>query len=151
MKSNITGKAKKSPIILLVILLFLIGPFLVIQNQSSQFDEDVIKQRMKKSQPGPDQRPSEWLWMQRTYPYFNYDLKSYHQNLQNAQEMRKNAKNTLIHQVEYAGPSNIGGRITDIEFNPLDPNVVYAGAASGGVFKSVDMGTTWFPVFDDQA
>ena len=33
---------------------------------------------------------------------------------------------------------------------PGDPNVYYIGAASGGIFKSVDGGIHWEPVFDDQ-
>src|SRR5437879_6430287 len=31
-----------------------------------------------------------------------------------------------------------------------DPNVYYAGAASGGLFKTTDGGVHWTPVFDDQ-
>ena len=33
---------------------------------------------------------------------------------------------------------------------PGDPLVYYAGSASGGIHKSVDGGTTWDPIFDDQ-
>ena len=31
-----------------------------------------------------------------------------------------------------------------------DPNTYYAGAASGGIFKTTDGGTHWTPIFDDQ-
>ncbi|MGQ9471810.1 MAG: WD40/YVTN/BNR-like repeat-containing protein [Candidatus Aminicenantales bacterium] len=31
-----------------------------------------------------------------------------------------------------------------------NPNVYYAGACAGGVWKSIDGGTNWFPIFDDQ-
>ena len=31
---------------------------------------------------------------------------------------------------------------------PGDPNVYYAGAASGGIFKTTDNGAHWDPVFD---
>ncbi len=48
------------------------------------------------------------------------------------------------------GPTNIGGRITDIAVHPLDSDIVYAGAAEGGVLRSVDAGQTWTPLFDDQ-
>jgi len=48
------------------------------------------------------------------------------------------------------GPTNIGGRITDIAVDPVNDNVVYAGAAEGGVFRSMNGGQNWTPVFDDQ-
>src|SRR5262245_13145582 len=49
------------------------------------------------------------------------------------------------------GPANMAGRVTDIEAVEANPAVVFVGAASGGVWKSVNAGTTWKPVFSDQA
>src|ERR1700731_4560966 len=46
------------------------------------------------------------------------------------------------------GPAAGGGRITAIASIPGNPNVIYLGSASGGVFKSVDNGGSWKPVFD---
>lgn len=37
-------------------------------------------------------------------------------------------------------------RVQDIQQNPVDPNVLYAGVNSYGVIKSLDRGQTWFPV-----
>ena len=48
------------------------------------------------------------------------------------------------------GPASMGGRIDDIAVAESDPNVIYLGYAVGGVFKSVNNGTTWEPVFDEQ-
>jgi len=49
------------------------------------------------------------------------------------------------------GPSVAGGRIHDIEILPNDPATVFIASASGGIWKSTNKGTTWKPVFDDQA
>jgi len=48
------------------------------------------------------------------------------------------------------GPANPGGRIVDIEGVESNPKVVYAGAATGGVWKTTNAGITWEPVFDEQ-
>lgn len=48
----------------------------------------------------------------------------------------------------YIGPE--GNRITSVTGVAGDPNVYYAGAASGGIFKTTDGGIFWQPVFDDQ-
>lgn len=48
------------------------------------------------------------------------------------------------------GPAAMSGRIAAIESSPADPSLVYVGAATGGVWKSVNGGLTWDPVFDDQ-
>jgi len=46
------------------------------------------------------------------------------------------------------GPANMMGRATDVEGVPGDPNVVYVGAAAGGVWKTTNGGTTWKPLFE---
>ncbi|MCH7783349.1 hypothetical protein IID62_09825, partial [candidate division KSB1 bacterium] len=48
------------------------------------------------------------------------------------------------------GPANPGGRISDVEAVESNPKIIYAGAASGGVWKSENAGITWTAVFDDQ-
>ncbi len=42
----------------------------------------------------------------------------------------------------------MGGRIDDIEVSESNPNVIYLGYAVGGVFRSVNNGTTFEPVFE---
>ena len=48
------------------------------------------------------------------------------------------------------GPAGTTGRISAIDAVVADPNVVFVGAAPGGVWKSVNGGQTWRAVFDDQ-
>lgn len=48
------------------------------------------------------------------------------------------------------GPVNMGGRVDDIEAVESNPAVIYVGAATSGVWKTENNGTTWFPVFDQQ-
>ncbi len=48
------------------------------------------------------------------------------------------------------GPAAMSGRIAAIDAVRADPNVVWVGAATGGVWKSTDGALTWEPVFDDQ-
>ncbi len=43
-----------------------------------------------------------------------------------------------------------GGRVARVTGVPGDPRVYYAATASGGVWKSVDGGLDWAPIFDDQ-
>ncbi|MDH5643124.1 MAG: hypothetical protein OEY63_02900 [Gemmatimonadota bacterium] len=48
------------------------------------------------------------------------------------------------------GPAVSGGRIHDVEALPDDPSTIYVAAASGGIWKTTNKGTTWTPIFDDQ-
>ena len=48
------------------------------------------------------------------------------------------------------GPVNMSGRVADVEGVPGNPNIVYVGSASGGVWKTVDGGLNFEPIFDDQ-
>src|SRR5260370_5304131 len=48
------------------------------------------------------------------------------------------------------GPATMGGRIDDFAVVESNPNIVYVGVASGGVWKTTNNGTTWEPVFDKE-
>ncbi|MBK9570944.1 MAG: hypothetical protein IPO53_14250 [Chitinophagaceae bacterium] len=48
------------------------------------------------------------------------------------------------------GPAGMSGRITAIDAVIANPNIIYVGAASGGIWKTENSGQTWNPVFDEQ-
>lgn len=48
------------------------------------------------------------------------------------------------------GPAGMSGRVAAVAVVHSDPTRIFVGAATGGVFRSVDGGITWDPVFDDQ-
>ncbi len=48
------------------------------------------------------------------------------------------------------GPAGMSGRIADIEAVESNPEIVYVGTATGGVWKSANGGLTFEPLFDDQ-
>jgi len=49
----------------------------------------------------------------------------------------------------FIGPT-VGNRVAAVAGVPGDPNVYYAGAASGGVWKTTDGGGRWLPIFDKE-
>ncbi|MBN1339319.1 MAG: hypothetical protein JXA03_08350 [Bacteroidales bacterium] len=48
------------------------------------------------------------------------------------------------------GPAFMSGRIADIAIHPENHNIWYVAVGSGGVWKTVNSGTTWEPLFDGQ-
>ncbi len=93
-------------------------------------------------------RPSESGWLQRTYPHFQSDPLAYRAAL--AQKGVLARKGGSVGTWEFEGPTNIGGRVTDLAMHPSAPQTIYAAAATGGVFKSTNLGQNWEPIFDDQ-
>ena len=49
------------------------------------------------------------------------------------------------------GPALMAGRIADIVIDPADPSTWYVGVGSGGIWKTVDGGLTWKPIFDRES
>ncbi len=48
------------------------------------------------------------------------------------------------------GPAFMSGRIADIAIHPNDDNTWYVAVGSGGVWKTVNAGITWEPIFDNE-
>jgi hypothetical protein len=48
------------------------------------------------------------------------------------------------------GPANMAGRVTDVEGVPGNPKVFYVATATGGIWKTINAGTMFFPLFDKE-
>ena len=46
------------------------------------------------------------------------------------------------------GPAWASGRISDFAVNPKNHSEIYAGVGAGNIWKTINNGTTWTPVFD---
>jgi photosystem II stability/assembly factor-like uncharacterized protein len=66
-------------------------------------------------------------------------------------ESRLNAETFRGLALRNIGPALKSGRIADLVIHPSDESIWYAAVASGGIWKSANAGTTWTPIFDDQA
>ncbi len=58
-------------------------------------------------------------------------------------------RDSQVEALRYRHVGPVGNRVSAVVGVPGDPNVYYAGAASGGVWKSTDGGHGWRPIFDD--
>ena len=48
------------------------------------------------------------------------------------------------------GPGGMSGRVTSIDVVHSNPDIMYVGTASGGLWKSTSGGITWDPIFDEE-
>lgn len=53
-------------------------------------------------------------------------------------------------QIRNIGPAGMSGRVTAVDVDLSNPDIIYIGTASGGVWKSTGGGIDWTPIFDDQ-
>jgi hypothetical protein len=48
------------------------------------------------------------------------------------------------------GPATMGGRVDDLAVVESNPDIIYVGAAAGGIFKTVNGGMSWQAIFEDR-
>ena len=92
--------------------------------------------------------PSDWFMKQRLWPDQTItvsDIVAAHQVASSFHHSHLDEQPPW----EPVGPNNIGGRITDIVGHPSNSQIFYVAAASGGVFKTINGGITWTPIFED--
>ncbi len=95
-----------------------------------------------------EKMPNDYFLLQRSFPYqeINYQARD------NAFAQSREVNTADGNRGEgwlLEGPFNIGGRISAVAMTASAPIAIYAGAASGGIFKSTDAGESWIPVFED--
>jgi photosystem II stability/assembly factor-like uncharacterized protein len=96
------------------------------------------------------QMPGDWFYRQRAYPQGFIDQQQRRASLEQARALKAQSARGTTAQWIQRGPSNIGGRITTMDISRQNPNILYVGAADGGVLKSTNAGVNWTPLFDDQ-
>jgi photosystem II stability/assembly factor-like uncharacterized protein len=97
-------------------------------------------------------KPNDWFLLQRSFPYpeINYTARdmAWQQAKQAKASIQASSRGTGW---SLGGPLNIGGRISALAMHPDNMQTIYAGAASGGIFKSTNSGQTWSAIFEDAA
>lgn len=128
------------------------------------------KQEEKSTDIEEKARPFDFFAFQRSYPDAVFDWQGWHRTLQRLRADEKwqeessairqkgapSAQKTTLDACAgnttawtLQGPGNVGGRCNTLAVQPGNENVVLAGFAAGGIFKSADGAVTWKPVFDD--
>ncbi len=81
------------------------------------------------------------LWaMARSFPDGSIHTEKYAEALAQIQFETKLTASDRSGNWEAIGPKNIGGRTLCLAFHPLDTNIIYAGSASGGLWKTTTAG-----------
>lgn len=95
--------------------------------------------------------PAEHFLLSRSYPDDFFDVDAYVDARKQA-AYAANWRNGAGFDAEWTvqGPGNIGGRSNTVALHPSNEDIMYAGFADGGVFKTEDGGLNWAPIFDEQ-
>ncbi|MGH3329037.1 MAG: hypothetical protein ACRDPT_14805 [Streptomycetales bacterium] len=96
---------------------------------------------------GPD-RPDDWLLSQRAFPDENIPPNAYQDAIEQVRELRASSgRSPSFARGDWtlAGPTNIGGRVTDIAVDTDEPETVYAAAATGGGVEERRLGADLRP------
>jgi hypothetical protein len=135
------------------------GPSMHPPVPSERFDEPdqaAIYQRMKRRGPSPDFDTVAAYRAARahreTMPRHSTRLGAPVPSTQSTEEPEKRfVAAPALSQWEPLGPGNIGGRTRTLVIHPTQPDIMYAGGVSGGVWKTTDAGQTWTPLADQIA
>lgn len=100
--------------------------------------------------PEKELLPNDWFFRQRAFPTGTINKQAHLRAARQTRAMQALQKSSATAAWQPIGPRNIGGRITALAVHPFDSNIIYMGAAAGGVFLSVDGGLHWAPIFDEQ-
>ncbi|TBN05603.1 glycosyl hydrolase [Hyunsoonleella flava] len=70
-----------------------------------------------------------------------------------AQKSSETKKDSTLTGLKFRsiGPAFMSGRIADIAIDPNNQNIWYVAVGSGGVWKTVNSGTTWTPLTDKES
>jgi photosystem II stability/assembly factor-like uncharacterized protein len=74
--------------------------------------------------------------LQRAYPGRTIPPEGHYKAFEYSKQNFSRASDNITDPWDQIGPHNIGGRTISIAFNPQNGNTIYAGSASGGIWRS---------------
>ena len=77
-------------------------------------------------------------------------INSFSQNKRKSKSKEYNKVSLTDFNFRNIGPAFLSGRIADIAIDSKNENIWYVAVGSGGVWKTLNSGTTWIPLFDDE-
>ncbi len=94
---------------------------------------------------GPSAEPSDHFDRVRSWPDRAFSPEAYAEKGRLAAQISTDRNDPCQFQAEWKqqGPGNIAGRCNVIKASPTDPNLLLAGFATGGIYKSTDGGSNW--------
>ena len=119
-----------------IVLFFLVRPYLEYPKGSDKTEKTnspeiaKIKQRYTGMEAAMD-----FFYMSRAYPEKEIPAGKFYEGYEQAKLLR-NASTRGADSWYSIGPKNFGGRTLMLAFNPQNPNTMYAGSASGGLWRS---------------
>jgi len=121
-------------------------------DRDSDFDEERATLSMRPGDGLPVKTPNPWFFLERAYPLGRIPREQFQAAQIQARVLKDEARERGGSRGtwEFRGPTNIGGRITDLAVDPTDAAVCLAAAAEGGILRTTDSGQNWTPLLDDQ-
>ncbi len=100
------------------------------QPRAEGFEKQLIEEKVGEGNELPYGMRSKWLQ---------------HETLYNTRNGQMESPFDTIFEM---GPMNVGGRTRAIHIDPVNPDRIFAGGVSGGLWISEDRGSTWQPIDD---
>ena len=158
--NHLTNKNQLFVSVLIILSGAIFAQDLIIANNPYENVPEEISQRKSFNR-------EKWFYEQRMYPNNFIPENAYKNAIEQRNELRdrqgfyiNSSKNTEVTFSPwknigptpgyYSSYTNISSRITTIQYDPVNPNIIYLGAAFGGVWKSTDGGNTWNSKTDNE-
>lgn len=149
MKKWLLFSALTAAIVFAVYTLYLLNTPKLLTNADYISWKMEKKKNAKPNYGNPDEA-MKWFYEQRAYPDGKIPDGWREEALEH---IRKNNISSQKGGVEglawtQVGPGNYGGRLRSIVVHPTDPNIIYIGSVSGGVWKTTNGGGEWTALKD---
>ena len=123
-----------------VFLILVVGVFYISLEKTSRTDENESSLL--------EEYPNEHMYNQRAYPDNYINRSAIRTAIETSKTILNNRASLSGSDWIQIGPLNTGGRITDVAISPVSDDHLYVTTAVGGVFRSLDRGLNWTPIFD---